>query len=96
MDTKFEELYQELMTIEVDREGSPLFLWRVDEEYSSRWEDSLVYFSERWDLLRREAMSHLNELNELERRFLETEDYERCAVVRDVRDRLKSDYAPWC
>ena len=96
MDSRFEELYKELMEVEVDQQGSPIFYWRLDEEYRSRWEDSLVYFKDRWDLLRREAISHLNELDELERRFLETEDYERCATVRDVRDQLKSDYALWC
>jgi len=55
-----------------------------------------VYYKDRWDLLRREALSHLNELDELERRFLETEDYERCSTIRDLREKLKSDYAAWC
>lgn len=96
MDCKFEKLYQELMEVKVDQEGSPLLFWRVDEEYRVRWEEATMYFEERWDLLRREAISHLNEINELERRFLETEDYERCAVVRDVRDQLVIDYASWC
>jgi len=96
MDSRFEELYKELMEVEVDGQGSPLFLWRLDEEYRTRWEDSLVYFNERWDLLRREAVGHLNELEELQRRFLETEDYERCAVVRDLLERLQKDYAGWC
>jgi hypothetical protein len=96
MDSRFEELYQELMEVEVDKSGSPIFYWRLDEEYCVRWEDSLVYYKDRWDLLRREALSHLNELDELERRFLETEDYERCSTIRDLREKLKSDYAAWC
>ena len=35
MDSRFEELYTELMEVEVDKEGAPIFYWRLDEEYRS-------------------------------------------------------------
>jgi protein-arginine kinase activator protein McsA len=52
----------------------------------------LEYFSGRPDYLERECSNHLLELETLERRFIEFEEFEKCAVIRDLKIELKQRY----
>ena len=69
----------------LDRDGINFFQWTLEDEYESRLSEALEYFSGRPDYLRQECTEHLIELDHLETRFVEIEEYEKCAAIRDLR-----------
>jgi hypothetical protein len=76
----------------VDRDGIEFFQWTLEDEYESRLSEALEYFGQRPDYLRQECWEHLIELDLLETRFVQTEEYEKCAAIRDLRSELRSRY----
>lgn len=76
----------------LDQDGIHSFQWTLEDEYESRLSEALEYFSARPDYLRQECIEHLIELDRLEERFLEKEEYEKCAAVRDLRRDLLTRY----
>jgi hypothetical protein len=76
----------------LDTDGIHSFQWTLEDEYESRLSEALEYFSARPDYLRQECIEHLIELDRLEERFLEKEEYEKCAAVRDLRADLLIRY----
>jgi hypothetical protein len=78
--------------IEIDRDSIEFFHWTLEDEYESRLSEALEYFINRPDFLKMECLEHLIELDELEKRFLEIEEYEKCAAIRDLRAELKLRY----
>lgn len=76
----------------LDRDGINFFQWTLEDEYESRLSEALEYFSGRPDYLRQECTEHLIELDHLETRFVEIEEYEKCAAIRDLRIDLQSRY----
>ena len=87
--TSLEEL------IQIDRDSIEFFRWAVEDEYEARWLDALLYFGERPDLLAHEAQEHLWELDQLESRFIQLEEFEKCAAIRDSRIELTQKYQEW-
>lgn len=81
--------------IQIDRDSIEFFRWAVEDEYEARWLDALLYFGERPDLLAQEAQEHLWELDQLEARFIELEEFEKCAAIRDARAELQEKYREW-
>ena len=73
-------------------DGIPFFQWTLEDEYDSRLSEALEYFSQRPDYLRQECQEHLIELDQMEARFIEIEEYEKCAAVRDLKLALQSRY----
>lgn len=94
--TSFEEwavsLEQERL---VDSHSVEAFGWVIEDEYEARMSEALEYFSQRPDFLAQECLEHLIELDELETRFVRLEEYEKCAVIRDVKAELKVRYKQW-
>lgn len=89
----FQEWARDLETeIIVDRDGINFFQWTLEDEYEARLSEALEYFSGRPDYLRQECTEHLIELDHLETRFVEIEEYEKCAAIRDLRIDLQSRY----
>jgi hypothetical protein len=67
----------------------------VETEYEMRFEEAVDYFCDKPDWLCQECQEHLIELWELEKFFCEKEDYEKCAVLRDIQIDLKREYTPF-
>ena len=67
----------------------------VETEYEMRFEEGVEYFCDKPDWLCQECQEHLIELWELETFFCEREEYEKCAVLRDIQIDMKKDYAPY-
>lgn len=89
----FQEWARDLeIEIIVGRDGINFFQWTLEDEYESRLSEALEYFSGRPDYLRQECTEHLIELDHLETRFVEIEEYEKCAAIRDLRIDLQSRY----
>ena len=89
----FQEWARDLESeIILDRDGIHFFQWTLEDEYESRLSEALEYFSGRPDYLRQECQEHLIELDHLETRFVEIEEYEKCAAIRDLRIDLHSRY----
>jgi hypothetical protein len=78
--------------IKIDRDSIEFFHWTLEDEYESRLSEALEYFSGRPDYLRQECIEHLIELDQLETRFVEIEEYEKCAAIRDLRANLLVQY----
>ena len=78
--------------IKIDRDSIEFFHWTLEDEYESRLSEALEYFSGRPDYLRQECIEHLIELDTLELRFIEIEEYEKCAAIRDLRADLTLRY----
>jgi hypothetical protein len=78
--------------IKIDRDSIEFFHWTLEDEYESRLSEALEYFSGRPDYLRQECIEHLIELDQLETRFVEIEEYEKCAAIRDLRVNLLVQY----
>ena len=81
--------------IQIDRDSIEFFRWAVEDEYEARWLDALLYYGERPDLLACEAREHLWELEQLEQRFIELEEFEKCAAIRDAKVELSEKYQEW-
>jgi hypothetical protein len=81
--------------IQIDRDSIEFFRWAVEDEYEARWLDALLYYGERPDLLACEAREHLWELEQLEQRFIELEEFEKCAAIRDAKVELSEKYREW-
>jgi hypothetical protein len=81
--------------IVLDQDGIHLFQWTLEDEYESRLSEALEYFENRPDYLRQECTEHLIELDHLERHFLQIEEYEKCAAIRDLTTDLKQRYKTW-
>jgi hypothetical protein len=93
MKKPFREWARDLeVEIILDRDGINFFQWTLEDEYESRLSEALEYFSQRPDYLRQECQEHLIELDHLETRFVEIEEYEKCAAIRDLRIDLQSRY----
>jgi hypothetical protein len=75
-----------------DEDSLVFFHWALEDEYEARLSEALEYFSGRPDYLAQECRQHLRELETLELRFIELEEYEKCAVIRDLRAELKLRY----
>jgi hypothetical protein len=76
----------------IDRDGIHFFQWTLEDEYEARLSEALEYFSSRPDYLRQECIEHLIELDLLETRFIQIEEYEKCAAIRDLRLELGTRY----
>lgn len=81
--------------IQIDRDSIEFFRWAVEDEYEARWLDALLYYGERPDLLACEAREHLWELEQLEQRFIQLEEFEKCAAIRDAKVELSEKYREW-
>lgn len=79
----------------VDRHSVEVFAWAIEDEYEARLSEALEYFVDRPDYLMQECLEHLIELDRLETRFVGLEEYEKCAVVRDVKAELTIRYKQW-
>lgn len=89
----FVEWARELeLEISITQDSIEFFHWTLEDEYESRLSEALEYFSGRPDYLRQECQEHLIELDHLETRFVEIEEYEKCAAIRDLRIELHSRY----
>jgi hypothetical protein len=75
-----------------DEDSMVFFHWALEDEYEARLSEALEYFSGRPDYLERECSNHLLELETLEQRFIEFEEFEKCAVIRDLKIELKQRY----
>jgi hypothetical protein len=75
-----------------DPESVVFFHWALEDEYEARLSEALEYFSARPDYLMQECASHLQELETLESRFIQLEEYEKCAAVRDLKADLQVRY----
>lgn len=71
------------------------FGWALEDEYEARLSEALEYFDQRPDYLAQECTEHLIELDRLETRFVGLEEYEKCAVIRDLHAELKIRYKQW-
>ena len=92
----FHEWARELESeIIITQDSIEFFHWTLEDEYEARLSEALEYFSQRPDYLRQECQEHLIELDQLESRFIEIEEYEKCAAVRDLRRDLQSRYAEY-
>lgn len=80
------------LDITITRDSIEFFHWTLEDEYESRLSEALEYFSQRPDYLRQECQEHLIELDQLEGRFVEIEEYEKCAAIRDLRKDLQTRY----
>jgi hypothetical protein len=78
-----------------DEDSLTFFHWALEDEYEARFSEALEYFSMRPDFLAQECKQHLIELNKLETRFVDLEEYEKCAIVRDLALELKRRYSNW-
>ncbi len=81
--------------IKIDRDTIDFFHWTLEDEYESRFSEALEYFSGRPDYLRQECIEHLIELDMLETRFIEIEEFEKCAAIRDLRLELVVRYSEY-
>ncbi len=72
-----------------DEDAMVFFHWALEDEYEARLSEAMEYFSGRPDYLEQECINHLLELETLELRFIELEEFEKCAVIRDLRAELK-------
>jgi hypothetical protein len=89
----FQEWARDLESeIVLNSDGIYFFQWTLEDEYESRLSEALEYFSGRPDYLRQECQEHLIELDQLEGRFVEIEEYEKCAAIRDLRIDLLARY----
>ena len=89
----FQEWARDLESeIVLNNDGIYFFQWTLEDEYESRLSEALEYFSGRPDYLRQECQEHLIELDQLETRFVEIEEYEKCAAIRDLRIELLIRY----
>jgi hypothetical protein len=89
----FQEWARDLeLEIVLNSDGIYFFQWTLEDEYESRLSEALEYFSGRPDYLRQECQEHLIELDQLEGRFVEIEEYEKCAAIRDLRIDLLARY----
>ena len=89
----FQEWALELeLEINITQDSIEFFHWTLEDEYESRLSEALEYFSARPDYLRQECQEHLIELDLLETRFIEIEEYEKCAAIRDLRADLRIRY----
>lgn len=89
----FQEWAKDLeVEIQITRDSIEFFHWTLEDEYDSRLSEALEYFSGRPDYLRQECCEHLIELDQLETRFVEIEEYEKCAAIRDLRIELNLRY----
>lgn len=75
-----------------DQDSLVFFHWALEDEYEARLSEAMEYFSGRPDYLEQECTNHLQELETLEGRFIELEEFEKCAVIRDLRAELKLRY----
>lgn len=72
-----------------DEESIHLFEWVVEERYENAITQGMDYYSERPDLRSIQNEQILHELNTMEKYFVSTEDYEKCASVVKIRSELK-------
>ncbi len=94
--TSFEEWAKSLEEEVIASPASMEFFgWAIEDEYEARMSEALEYFGQRPDFLAQECLEHLIELDELETRFIRLEEYEKCAVIRDVKAELKVRYKRW-
>lgn len=84
-----ESLYREIGR---DRDSLVFFHWALEDEYEARLSEAMEYFSGRPDYLEQECSQHLLELETLEQGFIELEEFEKCAVIRDLKTELKQRY----
>lgn len=90
----FDEWASELETrIKIDNSSIEYFRWELERVYDQRFDEALTYYLDRPDLISQEVSSYGIELERLEQRFLEIEEYEKCAAIRDVRAELDKRYA---
>lgn len=75
-----------------DEDAMVFFHWALEDEYEARLSEAMEYFSGRPDYLEQECINHLLELETLELRFIELEEFEKCAVIRDLSAELKQRY----
>ena len=75
-----------------DEDAMVFFHWALEDEYEARLSEAMEYFYGRPDYLAQECTNHLQELETLELRFAELEEFEKCAVIRDLRAELKLRY----
>jgi hypothetical protein len=89
----FHEWARELESeISITQDSIEFFHWTLEDEYEARLSEALEYFSQRPDYLRQECQEHLIELDLLETRFIQIEEYEKCAAIRDLRLELGARY----
>jgi hypothetical protein len=95
-ETRFKQWASSLeKDIVIGQDPVELFAWALEDEYEARMSEALEYFSQRPDFLKQECVEHLIELDRLETRFVEIEQYEKCAVIRDLKTELKIRYKQW-
>lgn len=93
MNRSFKEWAHDLeVNISINLDTIEFFHWTLEDEYESRLSEALEYFCGRPDFLRQECIEHLIELDALELRFIEIEEYEKCAAIRDLRLELTDRY----
>jgi hypothetical protein len=82
-----------LSDIEIDGEDSfQFFKWYLEHEYEQRLLESTSLCGEESFVHLNEQRLHIMELDELESIFIESEEYEKCAAVRDLRAALRLKY----
>jgi len=85
-----DSLKEHLVIAEEDREIMEYALYDV---YSHRLNRDLEYYSEVPVMLRYCHISVLDDLREMEREYLEKEEYEKCAIILKVRDKLIKEFS---
>jgi hypothetical protein len=65
-----------------------LFAWAVEDEWTARVDSTVEYYRELPHLMIHELREYVSELDELERFFADREEYERCAAILQVREKI--------
>lgn len=73
-----------------DQESIHIFEWIVEDRYEKRLTENQDYFAERPDLRSIQNEQILHELDIMEKYFVSTEDYEKCASIVKIRSEIKS------
>lgn len=79
----------ELVQAESDME---VMKYALEDIYSDRLDQDLEYYSEAPTMLMHCQVAVMQEMYNMELEFIETEEYEKCQVIKEVRDRLIKKY----
>lgn len=82
-------LKEHLVVAEEDKEIMEYALYDV---YSHRLSKDYEYYNEAPVMLRHCHIAALDDLQEMEREYVEKEEYEKCAIIVKVRDKLIKDF----
>lgn len=81
----------ELIEVESDM---TVMKWALEDIYSDRFNECKEYYTDNVDLLYKSFHDCIDELSNMEEEYKESEEYEKCQVITEVKNNLKKKFIP--